>query len=1136
MSFKASVNIKFDFGKKEFFERYIPTPSHAQVLRGLLRGFNGVGTKAHIVVGPYGTGKSLLGTLVSGIVSKVVEREVFDSLVEKFNRVDDDVYRELERVRNHERVYLPVILNGYEGAFRQSVLSAIIRTLRENRLSITVPGVVSRILSVIDIWQNDYPKTYENFLKLLHEYKKDLELWRLELLSFNEKEVEWFKSIYPSLTSGAEFIIEYEEDFISQIRYVLGELDKKNMGIFMVYDEFGRFLQNMHIGQVHQTMQDIQDLAELADHNVDNLHLMFITHKNLRHYFLKYSDEYKSEFQRIEKRYALYHIENDRATYIRLIQNVIGELNKEQKITKVKKEEYVRFLRKFPIFPELNQVEIEELVIEGAYPLHPVSLVLLPALSGLFGQNERTLFTFLESFQVGGFLNFISSHNGVYTASNLFDYFFPSTEEMEVYEEFDDLNIYQKLIKKIPNLSKDHWNILKFITLWNLSGMQSKCPLTLEFIAFAMDMNTNEVRVFLNELSEVKAVRFNSIRGYWELFDGSSFNIDELIGSRISLLNLSKDKKVQILEEHLTKKFYLANEYNDVKSMTRFASVHLVFSSDILNGDLSIPSYKKQSDLLIYFVLLDSIKDREKVIAILETQKDVYDIYCIPNFECVSVDKYVQQYEVVSALLRDGELLKNDPYLKQELILKKEEVSFNIKKFLDQYINFKGNVEWIVCGERGEIKNEYILESVLSKIMFSIYPYTPEVRNDSFNRKFVNRVQLKAAYNVVDHVIKYYDKPHFNITGNGPDYLIYATIFKNNKLNIGDLSDIKNENFRLLRQALVEKLEKNPSGCLRDLVDILRNSPFGIREPLIPIYIVSLLRDKWDNISFYRNDMYVSEINGENLFKMVAEAENYIYFYYEFGREYEDLFNLLEEIFERYIDEELKGAPKHIRVVKATLRWMRSLPRFTQVTSKMEEDLIYLKEKIRQMEVNPNHALEKLVKKYQDKLNVLKDHIEIIENFYTNMKEEIKRNVYEIVEVSSYDELVCWAHKQDPVFKKQNPLVSTILESNSENWLDLLIDHMVGISFDAWSDNTVQMFFNQISNECSQLANGNANKEENIRLVVDGDTKVISRVNLSPKSQTLYQNVYRIIKNGGRTVPQEEIEYLIYELVKEFVK
>ncbi|OQP00663.1 hypothetical protein BSK33_13285, partial [Geobacillus sp. 44B] len=63
------------------------------------------------------------------------------------------------------------------------------------------------------------------------------------------------------------------------------------------------------------------------------------------------------------------------------------------------------------------------------------------------------------------------------------------------------------------------------------------------------------------------------------------------------------------------------------------------------------------------------------------------------------------------------------------------------------------------------------------------------------------------------------------------------------------------------------------------------------------------------------------------------------------------------------------------------------------------------------------------------------------------------------------------------------------------------------------------------------------NKEgENIYLSVNGQTKVVTKVNLSPKSQTLYRNIYRIIKNGGRTVPKEEIEYLIYELVEEFIK
>ena len=39
--FKTSVNIKFDLGKKEFVNRYLPTPSHAESLLGLLRGFTG---------------------------------------------------------------------------------------------------------------------------------------------------------------------------------------------------------------------------------------------------------------------------------------------------------------------------------------------------------------------------------------------------------------------------------------------------------------------------------------------------------------------------------------------------------------------------------------------------------------------------------------------------------------------------------------------------------------------------------------------------------------------------------------------------------------------------------------------------------------------------------------------------------------------------------------------------------------------------------------------------------------------------------------------------------------------------------------------------------------------------------------
>ncbi len=55
-----------------------------------------------------------------------------------------------------------------------------------------------------------------------------------------------------------------------------------------------------------------------------------------------------------------------------------------------------------------------------------------------------------------------------------------------------------------------------------------------------------------------------------------------------------------------------------------------------------------------------------------------------------------------------------------------------------------------------------------------------------FNRKHISNQQLNAAKNLINKIIKNPLEKDFNIQGNGPDYLIYATIFKNNNF----LSDI----------------------------------------------------------------------------------------------------------------------------------------------------------------------------------------------------------------------------------------------------------------------------------------------------------------------------------------------------------
>ena len=62
-----------------------------------------------------------------------------------------------------------------------------------------------------------------------------------------------------------------------------------------------------------------------------------------------------------------------------------------------------------------------------AYPLHPVVTLLLgPISKQRFGQNERSIFTFLNSGESFGFLSFINDDKTkpktVYTPDLLFDY------------------------------------------------------------------------------------------------------------------------------------------------------------------------------------------------------------------------------------------------------------------------------------------------------------------------------------------------------------------------------------------------------------------------------------------------------------------------------------------------------------------------------------------------------------------------------------------------------------------------------------------------------------------------------------------------------------------------------------------
>jgi hypothetical protein len=1162
MAFKTSVNIRFDVGKDEFINRYIPTPSHTEVLKGLLDGFVKDSNRSHIIVGAYGTGKSLLATVISSIVSKNASLTGVEKLINKFTHFDDYISDQIRSASSLDKKYLPVLLTGNEGRFRQAILSNIIKTLKTENIKVMLPGVSEKVIESISKWKEAYPDTYNDFIRLLQTKGKNIKNWTEEIKYQNEDEIKFFDEIYPTLTSGATFEVGYNESFLTQMEYITEVLNKNNLGLIIVHDEFGRFLQGLNSSSLNETMQDIQDLAELTDRE-KSLHLMLITHKSLRQYFRGMHEDIAREFQRIEKRFRQYNIISDQATFLKIAEVILTEnLLEKPEISPEKYKNTIDNLKSYPLFPSLNPTEREQIIVKSMYPLHPVSLFILPKLSSVFGQNERTLFTFLESEETGGLINHITKTDSYYKAYQLFDYFFSDASENDVDSEVSkNLLSYKKAIARIPDTlvnKKLAFSLIKFISIWNLCGLQKEQKLSTEFLLFAMQIDKIELDTIITILSNQKVIRFNRLGEYWEIHSGSTVDIQAKISQRKSEYIPDHGEVLKVLLKNLPRKYYFPERYNDEKDMTRFAKVELLLESDF-NKFNAIKVKNTESDLVIYYVIPENKSNSEIIQDLLKLSKSERDIFAVHPESLSSIKQEIYESNIIESLLTDKEMLAEDKGIKEELTLLLKEVNHVIEKYLTVLSSFDVKLIWVTSKVEKQITSIIQLSELLTNKCNLLYGDTPRIINDSFNRRNSSAQQIGGAKVLIDSIIKTPNETQFGIEGNGPAYAIYASLFKNNlnfdkNVNNLDYRNIEYAPYRLLRKKLIELLDEQPKGSLSDIIDIFTKTPFGIRKPVVPILLVSMLRDRWNEFLLYRNEIFVPGLNGNKLYEILEEEgpENYDYVYEKIDEEYIQFFNSVENHFYGYIEDRLEGQnnSRLIQICGTLVKWLRSLPRFTQISDSVIKDFAVLRDMIRRTEVKPQKSITEIYKLYNNDnlINLLRIK-EYAERFIFDVKHTLELFILESSHNSSIEQLNEWALSQHEYLKKNNELVKAIISTGEcDDWLTIFVENFSGVRVEDWSDITKEKFtkdFHQNYKDAVSFKKDENSEGKGIikktstayfTIAMGNKRKVISKVDFSVKTRTVYSNIDRIIRNAGRNIPKNEMEYMIYLLLEQYVE
>jgi hypothetical protein len=1118
---KTSINVKYDYNDNILINDYLETTAHVAVLNGVLKGILGISNqKSHIVFGPYGSGKSYATSLLTGILSKSFRISDIKNLAKRFSAINEELGINIINSTINKTKYIPIIINGYEGDLDTVILNKLSDELSNKNLIKYLPSYSTTVKNIIINWERNFKKTHELFLENLRLQKITIKDFYFGIERNDDSQINWFRDVFRQLSSGQELILKPTGSISSILEEVCIAIADKNYGVFIVYDEFGRYLQNIEGVHINKFMQEMQNLAELANNGVSNLSLLFVSHKPISHYFTYLDNIYRNEFSKVEKRFNQYEIRSDYIAFLNISNSFIAANYKYEYSLD---DSIISQTLKFGLFQDtFSDYEVVTKIIKGMYPLHPVSTYLLPKISSVFGQNERTLFTFLNDKSSQGFGYYLSHDAGIYYPDTLVDYFLTSIDDTHS-ETIREFQIYNQRINRIKfHFGKSRCilpeRIFKFIMIWNITSSFEFIGLNEVFISYCLDEDIQEISKYLQELTERKFIRFNKIDNHWEIFEGSDLDIND----EITLLNATHPvdnmQLFELLNNHNNHKYIYSDRHNNINEITRFAKLEYVVDSK------QIQFLKELADEYIFIHFEIQYLPNNAI--------NAYSNYPLNKIKTVLTRMYYLEY-----IQHTQHYHLNYPNLEAELDY---EINLCKNTLIDFYAHILESCSFEVDEQKYEFRKYSDLSNFLSNRFDEKYQNSILISNDQINMFVLTTIQHNAIKTVFSRFLQsngLVEKLDFQT--NQPANLIFYSVLKNVKNNRNF------NNYTNLSIAINSFMVKNPNGRIIDIISILTKPPFGIRPHVAILVAVREIHEKWRDMLLFKNGLFIANIGSDELFDtMLAEWKtDYFSQVFESDSNLSDTtgytmysFSIFDNKNRKYLEslEKLFDSSSNnvsnkslsIRVCSSMYNWYINLPVITQQGEKLGVSDYSFLNIIKKSRINPQGAIDNLIT-FTDNIEDIYQFKNDIENHYHNYIDQIEKEIRK--ELAIHDEK-SWIEQHDLIEIKTNKVVSMI--SKGKGLIESFASYIDNIEVEKW---TKSSFINLKKYILDEYYKSTKNIKFNT-IYINGKEIAVQDVSLSSKGSLTLDNIESTIKATNRFITQAELEKIILILLERYVK
>ena len=1186
--FQYSVNIGYDLNHDDKLQNFIPTKSSLELLQDILQSTDESSTeRARVLVGAYGKGKShIVLTILSVLMRK--DWDLFIKLKEQVEQ-NPDLLRLVENYYDSGKKILPVIINGSSTNMQQAFLLALQKALSENDLMGNMPDTnYQAAVKAIEKWEGEFPETLKKFRK---EIGQPIEIFVKKLESYDVEAYSEFEKLYPKLTSGSVFnpflgfdIAELYESVVKCIEPV------GYCGIFVVYDEFSKFLEaNIKEASVSDTKM-LQDFAEKCNRSGKNqLHLMLISHKEIANYIDKLPKQKVDGWRGVSERFKHIHLNNNFTQTYEIISSVIKKAKRKwSAFEKVYKDAFESLLKRYAghaIFADMTEKDYDR-TIRGCYPLHPVTTFMLPRLSERVAQNERTLFTFLSAKGTCTLPTFLESYHDdcfkVITPDIIFDYFEPLFRKESYASELHKNYMLTKAILDKLDEELLESKIIKALSLIYILEQFDKIKPTADELdgMYSLDYTHEEVRQAIDNLINKEYVIYLKVSNeYLRLKQSSGVDVKQEIVNTIERHSQKFSVKETLNLASLDNYMY-PSKYNDEREMTRYFSFEFIDESEVTEDvDWEVKSESIKADGIIYGIIPRSEESISEIKELLLSTSQGHEriIFILPK-KYVEIREIVLQFNAVMELRSAAE---GDDLLFDEYEVIYEDLRDVISEFIGSYTrpeNFKSI--YVHDGVEQMIMRKAGLTGLMSQICEKVYARTPIINNEAVNKNELSGAAYTSRNKIIAGLLRSTLEPSLGFTGTGQEVSIMrSTLVRKNilveeegvaRINLKTGDDNLDHMLGVISGFIQGAKRKGVCEFTQLYYELMSpQKGIGIRKSLIPIYLAAVLHEYRQEAAII-NDTEQIPLNLDTLLQIEADPSQFQLQYLDWEPEKQDFIKELDDIFHDYVIEVEKATNAYEYVVLAMRRWYMALPK-------------YSKEKIPQGKAKRYKGLIRLLKQniggYELLFVKLPDELgqqqfsAIIADTVKSAKEYYDRVLDELIEklVESIRELFSQGTGRKP--QKRSSLASiikdwcesldnSVFEQLFENGADRCIGFLkevtndektfitrlaklvTGLRLEDWEEKTVTEFEEKLREykETAEEFSGDAAAEigedtsaYSLSYIDDTGktvTKRFDRVEQSKRGKLLLNSLLADIDSMGHAISEQEKRQILMEVLK----